>query len=299
VVNQIRELAPSAERIDLTRVDLGPQYREAGLADAALLEVYELNDRELTSLREAGALAFADKSDDAVTDIRDGSGRVVLHAALTSRDHELWGMMPRLIVTPETAARLGLDTVPGLVVLRNITNDELSGIEDLRDEIEPPPIVRVDVNSEPVSRTFTMINTFSPSSAPSPFMLETILSGVALVFALFVVAVSLALAAAETREERDVLAVVGAAPTTMRRTSAQKAVILTVMGALLAIPVGFLPVVVFTRADGRAEPWLVFPWRTVALLVVAVPLITAAVTGAASALALRVRPVHVSTMTFD
>jgi hypothetical protein len=43
----------------------------------------------------------------------------------------------------------------------------------------------------------------------------------------------------------------------------------------------------------------VFPWRTVGLLVLAVPLITAAVTGTASTIALRFRPVHVSTMTFD
>ena len=56
---------------------------------------------------------------------------------------------------------------------------------------------------------------------------------------------------------------------------------------------------VFTAADGRSSPWLVFPWRTVLLLLVAVPLVTAAVTATASALALRVRPVRVSTMAFE
>jgi ABC-type antimicrobial peptide transport system permease subunit len=116
---------------------------------------------------------------------------------------------------------------------------------------------------------------------------------------LFVVGVSLALAAAETRDERDVLAVVGAAPAVMRRTSAQKAAILTVMSALLAVPVGFLPAIVFTAADGRDSPWLVFPWRTVLLLLIAVPLVTAAATSITSTLALRVRPVRVSTMTFE
>jgi ABC-type antimicrobial peptide transport system permease subunit len=206
-----------------------------------------------------------------------------------------------LIVTPETAEKLGFTTGPGPTVLRNpqrFTSDEVAALDDIRDEHDPPKIVRAEPGST-TPRAVTLINTYPPSNAPSPFVLETILSGVALIFALFVVAVSLALASAETREERDVLSVVGAAPTTMRRTSAQKAIILTVMGALLAIPVGFLPVVVFTRADGRDDPWLVFPWRTVGLLVLAVPLITAAVTGTASTIALRFRPVHVSTMTFD
>jgi len=74
-------------------------------------------------------------------------------------------------------------------------------------------------------------------------------SGLALALTLFVVAASLALAAAETRDERDVLSVVGAAPTMLRRASAHKAWLLSFLGAVLGIPVGFLPVVVFTRAD--------------------------------------------------
>jgi ABC-type antimicrobial peptide transport system permease subunit len=125
-----------------------------------------------------------------------------------------------------------------------------------------------------------------------------LLGGVSLLFTLFVIAVSLALAAAETRDERDVLAVLGASPGTMRRTSARKAVILTELGALLAIPVGFLPVVVFTSISSSHLP-LRFPWRVAAVLLIAVPVVVAAVTSAASAIALRVKPTHVSTMAFD
>jgi len=84
-----------------------------------------------------------------------------------------------------------------------------------------------------------------------------------------------------------------------RSSRRSKAPLLTVMGALLAIPVGFLPVVVFTHADGNDSPRLVFPWRTVGLLLVAVPVITALVTDVASAVAVRLRPVRVSTMTFE
>jgi ABC-type antimicrobial peptide transport system permease subunit len=137
-----------------------------------------------------------------------------------------------------------------------------------------------------------------PSTGPSAFVLQGILAGAALLFTLFVVAVSLALAAAETRDERDVLTVVGAAPSVMRRASGHKAALLAGLGALLAIPVGFLPVVVFTRADPSNLP-LVFPWRIAAILVVVVPLVAALVTTAGSAIVLWRRPVRISTMAFD
>lgn len=70
------------------------------------------------------------------------------------------------------------------------------------------------------------------------------------------------------------------------------------MGAVLAVPVGFLPVAVFNMADARNEP-LVFPWLVVTLLVVALPIVAGAVTTAASGVALRLRPVRISTMAYD
>ncbi|MBA2496608.1 MAG: hypothetical protein H0V33_05840 [Acidimicrobiia bacterium] len=112
------------------------------------------------------------------------------------------------------------------------------------------------------------------------------------------IAVSLALAASETRDERDVLVVAGAAPSTMRRTSGRKALLLSGLGAALAVPVGFLPVAVFTAVSSDDLP-LVFPWRVVLLLLVAVPVVAAAVTTVGSGIVLRLRPVRVSTMAFD
>jgi hypothetical protein len=66
----------------------------------------------------------------------------------------------------------------------------------------------------------------------------------------------------------------------------------------LAVPVGFLPVAVFSIADNKNEP-LVFPWFVVALLVVALPVVAGIVTTAASGIALRLRPVRISTMAYD
>jgi ABC-type antimicrobial peptide transport system permease subunit len=209
-------------------------------------------------------------------------------------------MLPQVIMTPAAVEAHGYATAPGPVVLRNaspFTRGQLAELQDIGDEFLAGA-QRRDILPG-TAGAVTGLAIYDSSATPSPFVLEAVLSGVALALALFVVGVSLALAAAETRDERDVLAVVGAAPAVMRTTSAQKAAILTAMSALLAVPVGFLPAVVFTAADGRDAPWLVFPWRTVLLLVVAVPLVTAAVTSLASALALRLRPVRVSTMAFE
>jgi hypothetical protein len=84
----------------------------------------------------------------------------------------------------------------------------------------------------------------------------------------------------------------------LRRASAHKAWLLSFLGAVLGIPVGFLPVVVFTRADPTNIP-LVFPWRIVVLLVVLVPAAAGIVTTLASGIALRRRPVTISTMAFE
>jgi hypothetical protein len=84
----------------------------------------------------------------------------------------------------------------------------------------------------------------------------------------------------------------------MRRASGRKALLLSFLGAVLAVPVGFLPVSVFTSVSNDNLP-LVFPWRVVGLLVVAVPLVTYAAATLSSGVALRLRPVHVSTMSFD
>jgi hypothetical protein len=52
-------------------------------------------------------------------------------------------------------------------------------------------------------------------------------------------------------------------------------------------------------AAGNTGWRFVFPATVVALLVIALPLTAGLVTTAASRLALRVRPVHISTMAFD
>jgi hypothetical protein len=75
-------------------------------------------------------------------------------------------------------------------------------------------------------------------------------------------------------------------------------VLLTFLGALLAVPVGFIPAAVFISLNNMNLP-LVFPWRVVAVVLLVVPVTAGIVTTLGSRVALWVRPVRVSKMAFD
>jgi putative ABC transport system permease protein len=112
---------------------------------------------------------------------------------------------------------------------------------------------------------------------------------------------SLALSAAETRDERDVLVALGARPSTMRSVAAWKAALLSGTGAVIAIPTGFIPVAVaFLASVQRTDrARLAFPWSTAVALVVIAPLIAAAIAAIGSGIAQRVRPTQMSTFALD
>jgi putative ABC transport system permease protein len=128
-----------------------------------------------------------------------------------------------------------------------------------------------------------------------------IVLGIVVLLALIVLAMSLALSAAETRDERDILVSLGARPSTMRAVSSWKAALLSASGALVAVPTGFIPVAVVYLAI--AQPGevahIAFPWTTILQLVIAAPLIAAGVAYAGSSLAQRIRPTRMSTFATD
>lgn len=163
-----------------------------------------------------------------------------------ARDRSL-GFLPRLLLTDEGAAALGFSDGAGDVVVRtpeDLTKAQRNLIADLALDIEDEPLADRAESPGDSTATMTSISVSYVDSRPPALLLDGILSGVALLLTLFVVAMALGLAASESRDQRDILTVVGAAPTTLRRTSARKAAILTALGAVLAVPVGVLPVFV-------------------------------------------------------
>ena len=120
--------------------------------------------------------------------------------------------------------------------------------------------------------------------------------GGALAVTLLVVAIGLALAAAESRDERDILVAVGARPRTMRSMAGVKAVVLTTTGVALGVPAGLIPSLAEARSV-RSE--IHAPWLGVAGLVIVIPAVAGGMAWAASSIAQRLRPVRMSTLAVD
>jgi hypothetical protein len=264
------------------------------LASPAVVDEYRVRGDDRAQLTRTGALYINDGylgrgngtaiiSLDVHKGAAPGTRRRKFSVPMVDGDHYLLGTMPRLLVTPALAARLGMHAAAGPVVLRAPHSLSAKARHGLATIYDAAPGVSVVFHS--------------PPGGIDPGLAQWVLVAAALLMVLFVVAANLALSA-ETCDERDVLSIVGAAPAVMRRANGYKAAVQTVMGSLLAIPVGFLPIVVFVSAEHSHRP-LVFPWTIVALLVVGLPVVGGLVTTTASGIALRVRPVRVSTMAYD
>jgi hypothetical protein len=207
-----------------------------------------------------------------------------------STDQSL-GPVSEVLVSPALVDELGLEPREVAVAVVNdrpLTAQQLEAVEALRDDwrFDEPPNGFRDVAAP------------WPETGPSAVQLELVFAGIALVFAVLVVGATLALAAAESRDERDVLSVAGAAPRALARSASAKAWLLAGIGALMALPVGLLPVAVFIAADDGPMRFTV-PWRAVGLLAGVLPAAAAGVALVASATAQWLKPVRVSTAVFE
>ena len=280
-------------------VDVAGSYTSAAWADRSAIAEYGLSNHDRQRLAFHGALLLGPTSGRGVlalvTHVAPGKPAPpsrILNAAVADGTSYRIGSLPSLLITPATAKRLGMTPQPSTVVLRNpkaLTRDQRNRIAEVMTNAFE------DAGQHGLAAN---IDYYSPPGGVDPLLIQWALVGISLVLVLFVVAVNLALSATETRDERDVLTIVGAAPRAMREANGYKAILLTLMGALLAIPVGFLPVAVFISANTRDLP-LIFPWRVVLALVVGLPVVAGLITAAASGVALRFRPVRISTMAYD
>lgn len=282
----------------------GPVWDRALIADDALLDALRAGDDVRDGLADTGLVVltpvgngFSIEGDALVTPPGGNAlaGVVVAHRYTP-------GYLSSVLLTEDIARQLHLDVVRLATMFETpdaITAAQRGELEDLQYDAQET----VPVGPDGAQDAHTSFQYPDSDSGPSPFQLELILTGVALVFSLFVVGVSLALAAAESKDERDVLTIAGAPPGTLARSAGARAWLLAIIGTAMAIPVGFLPVVVFAFASDREAGItsfpLVFPTRTVLLLVLAVPLVVSGVSWASSATSQRLRPVRVSTATFE
>lgn len=95
------------------------------------------------------------------------------------------------------------------------------------------------------------------------------------------------LALSDARADLATLSAVGASPHTRRRVAASYALVVGFVGALLGAGVGLIPGIAVSRpltmmrggVEGPVGPYLDIPWLLIGSLVLALPLVTAAVVG--------------------
>ena len=126
----------------------------------------------------------------------------------------------------------------------------------------------------------------SPPTAEEPALpnyalARTTVTAASLPVALAIVAVAAGLVASESRRSRQILVAVGAGPMVHRKLVAATSSLLALIGAVLAIPAGLLPIVALwaSQAPGPDRLPLVIPWATMGIVVFAVPAVAAFVSG--------------------
>lgn len=196
-------------------------------------------------------------------------------AQLIAWDDAAWGPAPAMAVMPATMARdIGMDVAT--------TQLRLTGDLDHATETRIREAVQgaVDGTYVYVERGYER-----PDEAVIILLVLGALGGV-LMLGGTLTATFLALS--DARPDLATLSAVGAAPRTRRRVAASYALVIGFVGAILGAGVGFIPGIAISRpltagygsnSSAPDGPFLAIPWLLIAVIVLALPLLTAAVVG--------------------
>jgi putative ABC transport system permease protein len=258
-----------------------PQAVEEGLAgkihvgDADLLKALHA-ETYVPQLEAGSAIVFAAEF------IDDG----VVHMHVPSPDQTLEWSYRDLPAVNATSGLFTADHLPGIVVSSQMAGE--LGLEPdppvrfvvrAADEIDDQQLEDAKQLASAYPGAYIMGLEDTRSATGRPLRLAVLASSG--LIALGIVAVAVALVAAETRRDRAILVAVGAAPGTRRRIAGSSALVLTGLAGLLAVPGGFLPAAVFRTASAAGDP-LIVPWAVFAVVVLAVPLIAGGISAVAS-----------------
>ncbi len=300
-----------------------PDLQGPVVATPAMLDILGLDRTDVATLTTEGSLWPPDPSGFSQVTVLSDTGEVV--AAGTTYPAEggdialtppLGQHVPRYgyslsrpIVTPDYAEQRGFDLVQRGVIIRTGTpltvtqRQALDSSFRLDDPwvngtfIEPgdPPFVVSDGSSIEPYWSYGYDEPRWRQGERDLWRARAIVLVAALLMTGFVVAIGLSLAAAEGRDESDILSVVGARPSSLRRQAAARAVVLAGIGIALGTPTGYVPTWVLFRttsvgsiSDGFEQP-LRFPWILAGSIVLVIPLVVAAIAWAGSGVAQRRR----------
>jgi len=211
-------------------------------------------------------------------------------------------VLPSVLVSRETAERLGFRVVPGwttvLVARSPLTDRQRHRLDVLADDLEWEQSAAYGDSAAPGPQFYLQLPSEPPPLTPGQVRAGVV--GAALLFVLAVVAVGLALARGDSEDEAQVLVAIGAPPRTIRRTAALRAVLLVLVAGLISVPAGLLPaaaIVATTEEHGGPTAFRPDLWAVLFALVV-VPAVAGALTWSGGRLRDLVRPARPDVFAF-
>ena len=287
-----------------------PNDGRVGIADEAWITLARLDSVDRANLAKVGAILMIPGGQ---PDSADGTKAVVLHrqtgvthlvAAARHQDDISFNLVGQfwLVVTPAKAAQLGLAVVEGGFVATtptDLTSSQRAALGQIQQGFFPATDAFTQATS---SQPYVQLDyPYVPTRLASGLIRIAIMIGT-LLFTLAVVAIGLSLSATESRDERDVLASIGAKPSTMRRVAGLKAMWLALAGGLLAVPTGYLPIAAAVGAatsNRSVDVGTPFPWSIAIGIVVVVPILACLGAWLAGAIAQTIRPMQMNLRTAD
>lgn len=270
LVNELRDTLPVTAAAPLTIVQpvdptlARPLPQVVTIGDVRLLEALDAPPGAIEALTSGQVLALhePDASD---------TGPPVQQAQLIAPDGVypvaldlLPQAVPPIVLSPQTLAATGTQTGRGgtrwlLRLPQPVTDTQLEQAQQLAASFGQ----RITAEDGPPQIATGAIKTAATVGAGA--------------LSLLIVGVGLLLIGAETKRDDAVLAAVGASPHHRRTLAAARAATLTLLGAILAIPAGLLPIWGLATATdtGAAAGRLTLPFGTIAMTLIAVPTIAA------------------------
>jgi putative ABC transport system permease protein len=303
----VRAVLPTARRVDISTVrgpdgdlprwqldrTIGQGYMTfdygsaptLGVATPELLDLYSVNAAERARLSNGNALIVVPPGAPASVPTRtQPSEPVVLHVGGRVVTDDVSYALPRVLIGAGVAAQNHWTVVPSGVTVfaaahrfTDVTRRRLRLIDlDIQFAqsyaAAPPP------GSVSYSTSTFVGEPPLPAVAPAITNTATVLAAGVLMLA--VVAIGLALAARDSRDEGAVLDALGASPRSRRKVGTRRAVLLVAAACVLAVPAGLVPVAGMVLGSTRRDAAFRVDWLALAAVVIVLP----ALIGSANAL---------------
>jgi len=177
------------------------------------------------------------------------------------------GSLPGAVISQARAAELGLT--------------ERFNYRTVLRAAEPITSAQLDEAREIASRHPGMYVVTAEDMMPDAAPVRNAALGMSAAIALGIVAVAVALVAAESRRDQAILTAMGAGPLTRRHVVGSSALLLAAVAAIVAVPAGFIPASIIQLSSNEGYPFVV-PWVAIGGVTFVVPAVAGLVAASVS-----------------